>query len=37
MIDISRDIHSLSDFKRKTPEFLDQLQSTGEPLALTIL
>ena len=25
MIDISKDIHSLSDFKRKTSVFLDQL------------
>src|SRR5467141_3670732 len=36
MLNIGRDIHSLSDFKRKTPEFLDQLERTGEPVVLTI-
>ena len=36
MLDISRDIHSLSDFKRKTPEFLEQLEETGAPVVLTI-
>jgi prevent-host-death family protein len=36
MLDISRDIHSLTDFKRKTPEFLKQLRETGEPVVLTI-
>src|SRR5882672_1670741 len=36
MLNIGRDIHSLSDFKRKTPEFLDQLEKTGEPVVLTI-
>ncbi len=36
MLNIGRDIHSLSDFKRKTPEFIDQLEKTGEPVVLTI-
>lgn len=36
MLNIEGDIHSLSDFKRKTPEFLDQLEKTGEPVVLTI-
>lgn len=36
MLNIERDIHSLSDFKRNTPEFLDQLEKTGEPVVLTI-
>jgi hypothetical protein len=35
MLDIHRDIHSLTDFKRKTPEFLKQLRETGEPVVLT--
>jgi prevent-host-death family protein len=36
MIDISQDIHSLSDFKRNTNEFLDQMRGSGHPLILTI-
>lgn len=36
MLDISRDIHSLTDFKKKTSEFVDQLKRTGEPVVLTI-
>lgn len=36
MLNLGRDIHSLSDFKRKTPEFIEQLQKTGEPVVLTI-
>jgi prevent-host-death family protein len=35
-MDLSRDIHSLTDFKKKTPEFLQQLKDTGEPVVLTI-
>jgi PHD/YefM family antitoxin component YafN of YafNO toxin-antitoxin module len=35
-MDLSRDIHSLTDFKKNTPEFLQQLKETGEPLVLTI-
>ena len=36
MLDISRDIHSLSDFKRNTVEFLDQMEKTGAPMVLTL-
>jgi prevent-host-death family protein len=36
MLNISRDIHSLSDFKRKTPHFIEQLEKTGKPVVLTI-
>ena len=35
-ISISKDIHSLSDFKRKTPELLDQMRESGRPVVLTI-
>lgn len=35
-MDINRDIHSLSNFKRNTPEFLRQLKETGHPVVLTI-
>jgi PHD/YefM family antitoxin component YafN of YafNO toxin-antitoxin module len=36
MLDLNSDIDSLSNFKRKTPEFLRQLKKTGHPLVLTI-
>ena len=36
MLDISRDIHSLTDFKKNTSEFVEQLKHTGEPVVLTI-
>jgi len=35
-MDLRRDIHSLTDFKKDTPEFLQQLKETGEPVVLTI-
>jgi hypothetical protein len=35
-MNLSRDIHSLTDFKHKTPVFVQQLRRTGEPLVLTI-
>jgi prevent-host-death family protein len=35
-MDLSQDIHSHTDFKRKTPEFLRRLKETGHPLVLTI-
>src|SRR4051812_27098663 len=35
-MDLSRDIHPLTDFKRHTPEFLRQLKVTGHPLVLTV-
>jgi prevent-host-death family protein len=36
MLDISRDIQSLTDFKKNTSEFINQLKQTGEPVVLTI-
>lgn len=36
MFDVSRDIQSLTDFKKSTPEFIQQLKETGEPIVLTI-
>jgi prevent-host-death family protein len=36
MPDINRNINSLSNFKRNTPEFLRQLKDTGHPVVLTI-
>ena len=36
MLDIGQDIQSLSQFKRNTPEFLQQLRETGRPVVLTI-
>ncbi|HEV3120548.1 MAG TPA: type II toxin-antitoxin system Phd/YefM family antitoxin [Isosphaeraceae bacterium] len=35
-MNLSRDIHSLTDFKKSTPDFLKQLKKTGEPVVLTI-
>lgn len=36
MIDLSQDIHSLSDFKRKTTAFLGRMKKTGQPVLLTV-
>ena len=36
MLDIDRDINSLSNFKRNTPEFLRRLRETGRPVVLTV-
>ena len=36
MLNISKDIHSLSDFKRNTGEFLEQMRGSGHPVVLTI-
>ena len=36
MLDISKDIRSLSDFKRNTSELLEQMRGSGHPLVLTI-
>ena len=35
-MNLTQDIHPLTDFKRNTPEFLRQLKETGNPLVLTI-
>jgi prevent-host-death family protein len=36
IFDIEKDIHPLSDFKRNTPEFIEQLKSSGRPAVLTV-
>ena len=36
MFVISKDIHSLSDFKRNTGEFLERMRKSGHPVVLTI-
>lgn len=36
MIDIANDIDSLSNFKRRTPEFIDRLKAGGRPVVLTV-
>jgi prevent-host-death family protein len=36
MIDLSADIHSLTDFKRKTSKIMTQMKKTGQPVVLTI-
>ena len=35
-MNLSQDIHPLTDFKRNTSEFLRQLKETGNPVVLTI-
>ena len=36
MLDIAKDIQSLSHFKRKTTEVLARMKETGHPVVLTI-
>jgi PHD/YefM family antitoxin component YafN of YafNO toxin-antitoxin module len=36
MIDVSRDIHSLTEFKTRTPEFLAELQASERAVLLTV-
>jgi PHD/YefM family antitoxin component YafN of YafNO toxin-antitoxin module len=36
MLNLSKGIDSLSNFKRNTVRFLEQLRETGEPIVLTI-
>ena len=36
MIDLSQDIHSLSDFKRKTADFIARIKKSGHPAVLTV-
>jgi prevent-host-death family protein len=36
MIDATKEIHSLSDFKRKTAELLARMKATGNPVVLTV-
>ncbi len=35
-MNLNRDIHPLTDFKRNTNQFLAQLKDTGHPVVLTI-
>ena len=36
MINLSRDIHSLTDFKRNTNDFVKQMKETRSPVVLTV-
>jgi PHD/YefM family antitoxin component YafN of YafNO toxin-antitoxin module len=36
MLNVSRDVHSLTDFKTKTPEFVSKLQKTDRAVLLTV-
>lgn len=36
MINISRDIHSLTDFKRNTTDLINQMKETKTPVVLTV-
>ena len=36
MINLSRDIQSLSTFKRNTNELINQMKETGNPMVLTV-
>jgi len=35
-MDLSRDIDSLTHFKRNTAELVEQLKATGQPMVLTV-
>lgn len=36
MLDLNRDVASLSNFKRNTPEFLRRMREFGRPVVLTV-
>jgi prevent-host-death family protein len=36
MLDLAKDIRSLSDFKRNTVDLLERIRKTGNPMVLTI-
>jgi PHD/YefM family antitoxin component YafN of YafNO toxin-antitoxin module len=36
MLDVSKDIRSLTDFKRDTPKFVDELKTHGRAVILTV-
>lgn len=36
MINLSKDIHSLTNFKRNTTEFVQRLKQTKHPVVLTV-
>ena len=35
MVHLSEDIHSMTDFKRRTSDFVARLKETGRPMVLT--
>ena len=35
-MDLSKDIRSLSDFKRNTGELMERMEESGEPMVLTV-
>jgi len=35
-MDLSKDIRSLSDFKRNTSELMQRMEESGEPMVLTV-
>jgi prevent-host-death family protein len=35
-MDLSKDIRSLSDFKRNTSELMERMEESGEPMVLTV-
>lgn len=36
MVDLVKDIHPLTDFKRNTSDFMVQMKQTGRPVVLTV-
>ena len=36
MLDITKDIESLTNFKRNTREYLERIKESGHPLVLTV-
>ena len=36
MIELTKDTHSLTDFKRKTSSLVKRMKKTGQPLVLTV-
>ncbi len=36
MVNLSQDIHPLTDFKRNTSEFMNQMKKTRRPVVLTV-
>ena len=36
MLNLSKDIHSLTEFKRNTTQFIEHLKQTKDPLVLTV-
>ena len=36
MVNLSQDIHPLTDFKRNTSDFMSQMKKTHRPLVLTV-